>query len=345
MQMVKRSLILMSILILLFMSIPIRGNNFEDMDLQEYVEGFHPGWNLGNSLDAIGNETSWGNPRTGKELIDRIADAGFKSIRIPVTWGHRIGNAPDYEIDEDFLNRVEQIVQWSLDAGLYVILNMHHETSWIMEMEDNYDEVMAKFNSAWLQISDHFKDYSEGLLFEALNEPRFSNDWNEDRQVFFANLDDLHISFHEIVRNSGGYNDTRPLMISTMTGSTSQSRLDELSKTIEKLNDKNLVATFHYYGYWPFSVNVAGSTSFDFKAKKDIEDTFNRVYETFVTKGVPVIIGEYGLLGFDKSVDTVQRGESLKFFEYVNYYGQEKKMPLFLWDNGQHFDRRAMEWR
>src|SRR5690606_35059341 len=110
-------------------------------------------------------------------------------------------------------------------------------------------------------------------------------------------------------------------------------------------DDDNIIATVHFYGFWPFSVNIAGKTTFDDDVKNDLEGTVDRVYNTFVAKSIPVIIGEYGLLGFDVSVNTIQHGEMLKFFEYLTYYANSKDLTLMWWDNGQHFDRQSLNWR
>lgn len=312
--------------------------------MQLYVDQLHPGWNLGNTFDATGSETSWGNPRTTKELIDAIADQGFKSIRIPVTWGHRTGSVPDYTIDPVFLERIASIVDWSLDNNLHVMLNMHHDTDWIFHMDSKYDEVLDQFKATWVQVADHFKDYPLEVMFESLNEPRFDDDWGRDTPQYFEMLDTLNTEFYAIVRNSGGNNGERPLVFSTMTASATQKRMDELAKTMGKFNDNRLIATIHYYGYYSFSVNVAGETRFSPTAKLDLTGTLDRAYNTFVAKGVPVIIGEFGLLGFDKDLGTIQRGELLKFFEYLTYHAQERDLPLMLWDNGQHFQRRLGHW-
>ena len=313
-------------------------------NMQEYAEATHPGWNLGNTLDAPDGETAWGNPRTTKRLIEEIAAAGFNSIRIPVTWDQRIGPGPDYRISSDFMERVQEVVDWALEEDLYVMLNMHHDTDWIIDMEDNYEQVLDRYCAVWEQVSAHFKDYPVELMFEAINEPRFSEDWEEDQPIYFEMLHDLNTSFQQIVRKSGSVNKIRPLVLSTLTGSGTRKRLEELAQTMKQLDDDRLIATIHYYGYWPFSVNIAGETTFSHRVRRDIETTFERAHETFVKQGIPVIVGEYGLLGFDKSIDTVQRGEILKFFEYVSYYGRKKGLPLMLWDNGQHFDRENYVW-
>ncbi len=312
--------------------------------MQQIVEAMQPGWNLGNTFEASGSETAWGNPVVTEELIQAIKDQGYKSIRIPVTWNHRMGGSPDYAIDSEFMARLQEVVDWSLEAGLYVMINMHHDSHWMLNMEQERDSVLEKYSAAWRQIAKHFRDYPAALLFEGINEPRFSEDWNKDEPIYFTMLDELNTYFHEIVRSSGGNNGTRPLVLSTVTGSPSQPRLDELYKTIEKLDDPNLIATIHYYGYYPFSVNLGGGTKFDEAARGDLVAAFDRAYDTFVARGIPVIIGEFGLLGFDKSVSMIQHGEVLKFFEYLTYYAREKKMTHMLWDNGQHYDRNALTW-
>ncbi|MCM3785169.1 cellulase family glycosylhydrolase [Neobacillus mesonae] len=315
-------------------------------NLQSYVDDMQPGWNLGNSLDAVGDdETAWGNPKITKELIEEIADQGYKSIRIPVTWDNQVGEAPNYTIEPAYLERVEEVVDWALDEGLYVMINVHHDSwLWISHMETKHDEVVARYNAIWTQVADHFKNHSDKLMFESVNEPRFSDGGTTDEQKMFEMLEELNLSFHSIVRNSGGENADRPLVLSTLEASPTQERMDELYATITKLSDPNIIATVHYYGFWPFSVNIAGYTHFEEDTKNDIITTFDNVYNTFIAKGIPVILGEYGLLGFDQSTAVIEQGEKLKFFEFLTHYLNEKKVTHMLWDNGQHMNRTTYEW-
>ncbi|WP_110930279.1 cellulase family glycosylhydrolase [Paenibacillus bouchesdurhonensis] len=314
--------------------------------MQSYVEAMQPGWNLGNSLDAVGaDETAWGNPRITKELIQNIAAQGYKSIRIPVTWDSHIGGAPNYQIEAAYLNRVQEVVQWALDANLYVMINVHHDSwLWISKMESQHDQVLARYNAIWRQIADKFKNSPNKLMFESVNEPRFTDGGTTDEAKQQKMLDELNVSFFNIVRNSGGQNATRPLVLSTLEASPTQERMTALYNTISKLNDKNIIATVHFYGFWPFSVNIAGHTKFDAETQNDITTTFDNVYNTFVAKGIPVIIGEYGLLGFDKHTGVIEQGEKLKFFEFFAQYVKQKSMATMLWDNGQHFNRTSFNW-
>lgn len=313
--------------------------------MQQYAAAMQPGWNLANTFDAPGSETAWGNPVVTKELIEAIAAQGYHSIRIPITWEGRIGSEPDYTLDEAFMKRIQEVIDWSLDAGLYVMINLHHDSNWVFNMTTDHDGVLNRFNAVWKQISAYFKDYPDKLMFESINEPRFSDDWNKDTPEYFTMLDELNQSFFNIVRQAGGKNKLRPLVIPSITANHSQARLDELYKSMMKMNDPNLIATIHYYGFYPFSVNMGGSTTFDETARTDVDQSFDRAYHTFVEKGIPVVVGEFGLLGFDKSVDTIEHGEVLKYLEYLTYYAQQRQMTLMLWDNGQHFDRNSLTWK
>jgi endoglucanase len=309
------------------------------------VAAMQPGWNLGNTFDAIGpDETAWGNPRVTRELLDDLRDQGFRSIRIPVTWDHHLGPAPDYTIDAAHLARVQEVVGWALDEGFYVMLNMHHDSwVWIERMPTEHDTVLARYRAVWTQVADAFRDAPQRLLLESVNEPRFAGSSGDAESM--ALLDELNTAFHQIVRASGGNNATRLLVLpSLFTSVDNQIWVDGLVDTITALDDPRLIATFHFYGFWPFSVNVAGFTRFDATVQQDLIDRFDRAYNTLVTAGIPVILGEYGLLGFDVHTGTVEQGEKLKFFEFFGFHARNRQITTMLWDNGQHFGRTSLDW-
>ncbi|WP_431729147.1 cellulase family glycosylhydrolase [Verrucosispora sp. TAA-831] len=314
-------------------------------DAMAYVAAMQPGWNLGNTFDAVGaDETAWGNPRVTPAQLDAIRAQGYNSIRIPVTWSNRHGPAPSYTIDAAWLNRIKEVVGWALDDGFYVMINIHHDSwQWIHEMPTNRTTVLNRYNALWTQIAAAFRDASPRLHFESVNEPQFANSSGDAQNAQL--LHELNTSFHRIVRASGGNNATRMLVLPTLHTSSDQPRIDELVSTFTQLGDRNLIATVHFYGYWPFSVNVAGGTRFDAVTQQDLIDRFDRVHNAFVARDIPVVIGEYGLLGFDRHTGTVQQGEKLKFFEFLGHYARTKRLTTQLWDNGQHFDRITFQWR
>lgn len=316
------------------------------LSAQAAVAAMQPGWNLGNTFDAVGpDETAWGNPRVTEEFLEQLKAQGFRSIRIPVTWDLHIGPAPDYQIDPAWLARVQEVVGWALDDGFYVLLNMHHDSwLWVERMPAEHDTVLARYTAVWTQVADAFRDASPRLLFESINEPRFAGSSGDAESM--ALLDELNVAFHQIVRASGGDNATRLLVLpSLFTSVDNQIWVDGLVDTLTALDDPNLIATFHFYGFWPFSVNVAGFTRFDATVQQDLIDRFDRAFNSFGSAGIPVILGEYGLLGFDVHTGTVEQGEKLKFFEFLGYHARTRQLTTMLWDNGQHFNRTGFQWR
>lgn len=307
--------------------------------MQEYVEAMQPGWNLGNSLDATPNETAWGNPPTTRELIHQVKAQGFKSIRIPVTWDQYVGSAPDYKVDPAWMNRVEEVVDWALDEGLYVMLNMHHDSYWLRRLEPNYRE---RFLAIWAQIAERFRDHPRELMLESINEPIFDN---VDAATSMALLRDLNVAFFNLVRSSGGGNQTRPLVLPTLETNAGQQYLDSLKATMLSLNDTNLIATNHYYGYWQFSVNNSGVVTVNQQVVDDIEGALTRAHDTFVADGIPVVIGEVGILSYNPYLEIVERGEMLKYFELFVATARATGITWQVWDAGGMFDRYTFKWK
>jgi aryl-phospho-beta-D-glucosidase BglC (GH1 family) len=336
------NILILSMLVTLFNLSGTETRAYAKTKAMEYVDAMEPGWNLGNSFDAIGGETAWGNPIVSEELILAVKEQGYNSIRIPITWdGHFNKDDENYTIDENYFKRLDTVINQALNAGFYVMINMHHDSwSWVNKM-DSDETVLPKFEALWTQIANHYKDYSDKLMFESMNEPIFDD--VQETQMFEL-LNQLNQSFYDIVRTSGGNNKTRMLVLPTVYTNDSVERCKALYDMMIGLNDGNLIATIHYYGFWPFSVNIAGKTTFDEEVKRELENAFDRVYNQFIANGIPVICGEYGLLGFDNNLGTVEHGEILKYFEYIGYYAKKNDVLLMLWDNGQHFNRNKFIW-
>ena len=113
-------------------ALPVTASADVSGDTKTFLQNMGAGWILGNSLDAtgtgLGSETSWGNPKTTKEMIDAVHDAGFNTIRIPVSWGKHTSGS-EYTIDSAWMARVKEVVNYAYDDGMYVILNIHHDNS------------------------------------------------------------------------------------------------------------------------------------------------------------------------------------------------------------------------
>lgn len=333
-----------------------------DITAKELVSEMKIGWNLGNTFDSKGGEDAWGNPVTTKEMIDAVAEKGFNCIRIPVTWYQYAQGSPDYTIDEQWLQRVEQVVDYALSNDMYVILNMHHEEDgWLTPdkaKEDALKYILVKF---WSQIADHFKPYGDHLVFEAMNEPRTkgsANEWNggtsQEREV----INMLDQAFVETVRLSGGNNVKRILLLSTYAGSNVDASINGI--TIPQGDDKIGVSIHAYAPYLFTYCSKDDLVVWDKNQHRgSIESIFMRLEKKFVKRGVPVIITEFGAerkvmrledntMGYnDKEVEKWVR-------EYV-YSAKKYGIPCVWWDNGVFtsgtgeafgiFDRDTLKWQ
>ena len=289
------------------------------------------GWNLGNSLDATGSgmssETSWGNPKTTKELILKVKEAGFDAVRIPTTWYNHLDS--DFNISEEWLARVQEVVDYAYDEGMYVILNVHHE-NWNDPYESTLPDVKKKIKKLWTQIANRFESYGERLIFEGMNEPRWKNtefEWNggnaEGRRVVNA----YNECFVETVRATGGNNRYRALMIPTYAASSSG--LDGFTVP----QDKSVIVSVHAYSPYNFAMNPSGTTKFDPNNTSDTQELTwlaGTLYDRFISKGTGVIIGECGAVNKNNYSDRVNwAGYFPKLFK-------SKGIPVFLWDNNAY---------
>ncbi|GHE12981.1 cellulase family glycosylhydrolase [Streptomyces alanosinicus] len=313
---------------------------------QAVVAAMQPSWNLGNTLDAFPTETSWGQPLTTKAVFDTVRAAGYRSVRIPVTWSNAQDTNAPYTIDPKYMARVRQVVDMALSDGLYVVLNVHHDSwQWIKNITTaDHDAVLARFDSTWQQIAAAFRDEPRKLLFESVNEPQFTDDATEAQKT--QAMDELNTSFHTVVRQSGGRNATRVLLLPDQNTSPTPQKMGELYTTITKLHDPNLGATVHYYSFWPFSMNNSGYTTYNETVQKDLVDDFTAAHGTFVAKGIPVYLGEYGLLNYPdyNKVDQIEYGEAWKYFEQVGYEARINGITTALWDAGSFLNRNTLQW-
>ena len=160
------------------------------------------GWNLGNSLEATGSETAWGNPATTLAMINKISEMGFNAVRIPCAWNQYLSDESTYEIKTSWLQRVKEVVDYCIQNNLYVILNIHWDGGWLEnDIPNGYSEtVNTKQSVLWKQIATYFRDYDEHLIFAGCNEPNVEN--ADDMSVLLK----YEQTFVDAVRATGGKN-------------------------------------------------------------------------------------------------------------------------------------------
>ena len=310
----------------------------------DIINQMAPGWNLGNTFEAkhwngadlynnlagLDAETSWQDTRTTQQVIDFVKAQGFRSVRIPVAWvcGH-ISNAADYTIDALWMTRVKEVVDYCINDGLYVIVNDHWDGGWLEEhIADTNTATIEKnktvLKTIWTQIAETFKDYDEHLLFAGLNEP---NTEDSPKTTTINNLIAYNQTFIDAVRATGGQNATRVLVV--QGPSTDIDKTVKVASRYLNLSDpaeKRLAIEVHYYNpwqfwgmendeswgkvfyYWGSGNHLSGSQhNATWGEEADMKKLLQSLKTSFVDKGMPVVIGEFGANWRDLSA---QKGES-----------------------------------
>ena len=308
------------------------------------------GWNLGNSLDAVNDvgqpfstsqETYWGNPAVNQQLFNAVAAAGFKSVRIPVTWYQYADSNGNIALF--WLARVKQVVDMARNAGLYVIINTHHE-NWQNPTFSNQAAADARLKSFWTQIANAFKDYDNHLLFAGTNEVTVDNSFAAPAQENCQVQAGFNQAFVDAVRATGGNNASRTLIAQGYTSSINFS-VDICGTPVPTDNiPGRLMMEFHYYDPYDFALNTSsniwqwGSIATDPTAT---EPAFNEAYvdaemqkakTAYSDKGTPVIIGEFGAI-LRSDIDPTQKYRNY-WDQYVAGSAKRHGFAPFYWDNG-----------
>ena len=305
-----------------------------NMTASQITQDMGLGWNLGNSLDAFGGsngldtETSWGNPKTTKAMIDAVKAKGFNTVRVPVTWfPHLDGNN---NIDSAWMARVKEVVNYCIDNNMYVILNLHHE-EWVnrADLGTAYNQMQPKFTKIWSQIAEAFKDYDQHLIFESLNEPRAAgtdHEWWGPQQSECDTINKLNQDFVKLIRSSSSENNkNRLLMIPGYCASADSS----IFSKIQVPNDSMVAVSIHAYVPYDFTMNtdVRDHSTFSASYSSSLSQTLESIRNTFLTKGIPVVIGEFGTSNFGNTEARVKWAD-----QYMNTTKQ-MGIPCVLWDN------------
>ena len=345
------------------------------IDAYDIVKEMGAGTNLGNTLESCGTwidtsntsnyETAWGQPVTTQEMIDGMKAAGFDSIRIPVAWSNMMADDGTYTINEKYFNRVETVLNYALNADMYVIINIHFDSGWWARFgsktEQERKDAMTKYKTMWTQIANRFQEYSDRLIFESANEElgtrlNSTDDYKgsgyyakDDLDSLYKLTNEINQTFVDIVRSTGGNNARRFLLIAgydTDISKTCDLRYKMPTDTI----DSHLMVSIHYYSPATYCIVDNPKNSWGYDASwgtdediKALQSELSQMRISFVNKGYPVIIGEYGVTDTKISENNFVRKEGRDlFFRSVCEFALENNMCPILWDCSQVFDRRSL---
>jgi hypothetical protein len=269
------------------------------------------GINIGNTMDAP-KEGTWGNAPITNRAFDDYKNAGFTAIRIPITWDLHLSKTAPYAVDSSWMTHVEQVVDSGLKSNLVIIINAHHE-GWI---KNSYtDANKERFDSLWSQIARRFRNKSDKLIFEIINEPN---------PMTLVNVNELNKRTLKTIRRT---NSTRIVIFS---GNSYSNSAELIAATIPDINDKYLIGYYHSYDPYPFGLKGTGSYGSE-TDKARTNGIFDRVSNWSVQTGIPVILGEYGYM---RKCDYNSR---MCAYATAVEYALAHGIPAFAWDDNGDF--------
>lgn len=317
----------------------------------QIADAIQVGWNIGNTLEAIGGETAWGNPQASNELIQLVKANGFNAIRIPVSW-NQYADQQTAAIDPAWLNRVKQVVQHCIDNDMYVMVNIHWDDGWL---ENNINaakqaEINAKQKAFWEQIATHLRDFDERLMFASANEPDVEK--AEHMDVLRA----YHQTFVDAVRATGGKNAYRVLIVQGPKTDIELSQQLWIGMPEDTIAER-LMFEVHFYTpfnftlmrtdeswgkqfyYWGEGFHSTTDTERNptWGEENTVDDLFAQMKTRFVDQGIPVVLGEFAAMRRDDLT-----GESLErhlasrayYLGYVTKTAIANGLLPFYWDSG-----------
>lgn len=330
-------------------------NEGADPSAIDFVEGLKAGWNLGNTFDAgsdqnmqdeMAFESLWCGIKTTKEMIDAVRAAGFETLRIPVSWHNHVSDDGSYTISAQWLDRVQEVVDYAMDNDMYVILNIHHDnsTGYMYPSQEYAEQSKAYIRSVWTQLARRFADYDEHLIMESLNEPRLvgtNYEWWLDLKKkecveAVKLINEYNQLFVDTVRASGSHNADRYLLVpgydASLQGASNE--YFELPKDTEG-NENRILVEVHAYTPYDFALqspDEKGSTakwSMDRRAStSEIDTLMDTLFDKYVKNGTGVVIDEFGAR--DKGGNTQAR---VDFTAYYVAAARARRISCCWWDN------------
>ena len=329
----------------------------DNMTTLEFAQQLSIGWNLGNTLDAytmqaggnqgLASETCWQHTKTTQAMFKALKEAGFETVRIPVSWHNHMTDVEAHTIDPEWMDRVAEIVDYALDEDLYVIVNIHHDNGSDKGLyypdSAHLEEAKDYIGTVWTQVADRFTDYDEHLIFEGMNEPRMvgdQNEWwiDENREECIDSIkciNELNQLFVDTVRNSGGCNASRYLMVpgycASPEGVLNKNFVMPADSAKDTFGENRLILSVHAYRPYDFALNIGGTANFNVKDSSQTSEItwfMDELEKKYISKGVPVVIGEFGAL---KKNDNLT--DRVAFSRFYVTEAKDHGIPCIWWDN------------
>jgi len=305
-----------------------------------------PGWNLGNTLEATGsyvwgsrnfNEAGWGNLKASQALFDAIKAAGFRSVRIPVSW-KQYADADD-NISPQWMERVTEVVNYAHHAGLVAMINIHWDGGWMQPTYAAQAVANARLAKFWTQIANNFRNHDDTLLFAGTNEVMVDDDYNAPTAEYCAVQNGFNQAFISAVRATGGNNTRRHLVVQSFNTNIDHANSCNTAMPADSVA-KRMMMEVHYYDPYSFALDeksqhwkwgkAANPSGGGNEAHADAQ--FQKMKTGFIDKGIPVLLGEYGAI---LRTEYDPAGTNRKYWDqYITQAAWSRSIVPMYWDNG-----------
>jgi len=293
----------------------------------EEVIRMGPGINLGNTFDAPDGEGTWCRQLAQAAFFGDFKAAGFKHVRLPVTWQKHMGETEPFTVDTKFLDRIAEVVGWANQSGLVVVLNAHHE-EWF---KNDPAGQMNRLEALWQQLAIRFRDVPDQLLvFEILNE-------SDAKHITATQTTAMNDRILRVIRET---NPSRCVIIGAVGDNAGR-----LVKELQAPNDPRVIATYHCYDPWFFVCgeprNPAEATWGSATQKADYLRIMDPVKKWSDLNHVPIYLGEWG------TSTKCEARSRVEYYRFVSAQAAAHGFSHAIWDEGGNmliYNRVTRRW-
>lgn len=270
-------------------------------------------------------------------LTSGLMASGFRTIRIPAKISSLLRGGA---LDDEYLAHIDMLVDSVLDQDMYAVLSLKWDNS-----EERGEDAAAELTAAWELIAEHYADRSHKLILE-------SGDEDPDSAFVSATADDydrtnaINSGFVNAVRSSGGNNSDRFLIL---TGCAADIHMTADPRFLipDDTAQNKLLVSVNYFSPKSYCLSDSMDTVWGYlnswgteEEKAKMRDDLSEL-SRFVSEGVGVMIGEYGVCVIDKaSVREIKDGAAEYFSELISLC-EDMGYCAVLRDSGDLFDRAA----
>ncbi|HLO98822.1 MAG TPA: glycoside hydrolase family 5 protein [Fimbriimonas sp.] len=318
----------------------------ESLTVKNYLRLMSPGINLGNTLEAIPEATSWGNPKPTRAYFKGIRSAGFKSVRLPIAWSQYSDS--NHTIRADWMKHVTEVVKLAREADLIVMINVHWDGGWLQPTPEKKEFATKKLRAFWKQIATNFREFDHNLLFAGTNETGVEGQYGIPAKENADIQNGFNQAFVETVRSTEGLNRSRFIVVQAYNTDIDTAMKVNMTMPVDTTKDR-LMMEVHYYSPYNFTLNDKsdiwqwGKSATDPKSTETwaneeyVDAQFAKVKAAYVDRGFPVILGEYccGMKTRFPEMDKYR----LLWDQCVTESAIRHGVVPMLWDTGSAFDR------